>query len=100
MPDLAALVIEAIPIFGDVLSLLRIELCVSAYFFLQRIYDFSFALKASCEESPWMLLIYLVATFIKFAEKRPSGLPLSLLYSEVIALVTKKGDGWTDGRVF
>jgi hypothetical protein len=47
-------------------------------FFSQRIYGFSFALKASCEEWTWMLLIYLVATFIKFAEKRPSGLPLSL----------------------
>jgi hypothetical protein len=77
VPDLVSLIREAIPIFGDVLSLLHIELCVTA-FFLQRIYDFSFALKASCEESTWMLLIYLVATFIKFAEKRPSGLPLSL----------------------
>jgi len=79
VPDLVSLIREAILIFGDVLSLLHTELCVTAYFFFpQRIYDFSFALKASCEESTWMLLIYLVATFIKFAEKRPSGLPLSL----------------------
>jgi hypothetical protein len=78
MPGFVSLIKEAIPIFGDVLSSLHIELCYRPFLFSQRIYDFSFALKASCEESTWILLTYLVATFIKFAEKRPSDLPLSL----------------------